>query len=128
MDAPDVTHARHAFDGQLAEDGQHEVLQQAVAEDGHRRRRLAGRRRAAPEDVLHRRTHLCTRKNGWLSGSGRFAVSGEQWSRHLDSNTQLHSRGIAVILQADVYCWFLPLQPGAARCHGNNLCQSSGRL
>jgi len=31
--APDVTHARHALDGQLAKDGQHEVLQQPVAEN-----------------------------------------------------------------------------------------------
>jgi len=47
---------------QLAEQAEHEVLQQAVPEDGHARRRLAGRRRPAADAVLHRRPHLRARR------------------------------------------------------------------
>lgn len=53
-----VADACHGLHGELAEQRQHEVLQQAVLEHPHRRRHLPALQRPAAEAVVHRRPHL----------------------------------------------------------------------
>ena len=67
---PQACHGVHGLDWQLAEQRQHEVLQQVVLEDADWRWLLAGLQGAAPELVLHGGAHLqiaacCVRK--WLA-------------------------------------------------------------
>lgn len=54
----ETCHGVHGLHGQLAEEGQHEVLQQAVAEHAHCWWLLPGLKWPAPKLVLYRRPHL----------------------------------------------------------------------
>ena len=55
---PEACHGVHGQHRQLAEEGQHEVLQQAVPEHAHPWRLLPRLYRAAAKLVLHRRADL----------------------------------------------------------------------
>ncbi len=57
---PQVSYGGDLLDRQLAKDGQHEVLQQAVLENIHGSRLEAFRKRATAKHMLHRRPHLET--------------------------------------------------------------------
>ena len=59
-----VGDARHGLHGQLAEEAEHEVLQQAVLEHAHARGRLAFAQRPTSKAVHHRRPHLRTGGTG----------------------------------------------------------------